>query len=189
MVTLTRPVDLTTYKLGEVVTASFGCTDTGSGLASCVGTRANGTAIDTSSVGSKSFTVTGTDNAGNRAVRTVDYRVVWPLSGFTSPVDDPPVVNTLKAGGTVPVRFSLGGNRGSGVFASGSPSTAQVACPTNAPVDEIEQVLTGHPARLTYASGTYTYAWETQKAWRATCQQLTVKLADGQQLTALFRLR
>ena len=49
-VTLTRPVDLATYQLGQVVTASFGCTDTGSGLASCGGTRANGTAIDTSSV-------------------------------------------------------------------------------------------------------------------------------------------
>ena len=188
-VTLTRPVDLATYQLGQAVTASFGCTDTGSGLASCVGTRPNGATIDTSSVGSKSFTVTGTDTAGNRTVRTVGYRVVWPLSGFTSPVDNPPVVNTLKAGGTVPVRFSLGGNRGSGVFAPGSPSTAQVACPTTAPTDEIEQLLTGHPALLTYANGSYTYAWETQKAWRSTCQRLTVRLADGQQLTALFRLR
>ena len=133
--------------------------------------------------------MTGTDNAGNKTVRTVGYRVVWPLVGFTSPVDNPPVVNTLKAGGTVPVRFSLGGNRGSGGVRHGLPERGAGRVPDERPHDEIEQLLTGHPARLTYANGTYTYAWETQKAWRSTCQRLTVKLADGQQLTALFRLR
>ena len=77
-----------------MVNSSYGCTDEvgGSGLASCVGDVANGTAIDTSSLGGNTFTVTGTDNAGNSTVVIHSYTVVDvtpPVSGFTSAPPDP----------------------------------------------------------------------------------------------------
>ena len=53
------------YLLGQVVAASYTCTDGGSGVASCLGTVANGVNINTSSVGAKSFTVNAQDNVGN----------------------------------------------------------------------------------------------------------------------------
>ena len=67
VVTLTTPADGATYSHNEVVLADYSCTDEtgGSGLLSCVGNVANGAAIDTASLGNKSFTVTGTDNANN----------------------------------------------------------------------------------------------------------------------------
>src|SRR5262249_41100324 len=50
-VTITKPADGATYPLDKVVKAAFKCTDKESGLDTCVGTVANGAAIDTTSVG------------------------------------------------------------------------------------------------------------------------------------------
>ena len=131
--------------------------------------------------------MTAEDNAGNTASTTVAYRVVWPLAGLFQPVDNPPVVNTVAAGKVVPARFSLGGYRGSQVFATGYPQTQPVTCPGRARTDEIEQTLPGSAASLTYRNGVYTYAWRSQKAWasRTTCRRLVLKFRDGQQRTAL----
>jgi hypothetical protein len=191
-ITLSRPVEGASYTLGSVVTASYSCADTGgSDVASCVGSRASGANLPTGSIGTRTFTVTATDNAGNSATTTVSYRIVWPLTAFLAPVDNPPVVNTVRAGRIVPVRFSLGGNRGGSVFAQGYPRVTTVACPGGAPSDEIETTLGGKPPTLSYANGTYTYALRTQSSWasRTTCRVLTVRWADGQQRSAVFKLR
>ena len=76
-VTITTPVNGATYALGAVVTASFSCADNagGSGLASCLGTVANGGRVDTTTAGPKTFTVTATDVAGNVTTRSVTYTV------------------------------------------------------------------------------------------------------------------
>jgi len=44
-------------------------------VATCAGTVANGSLIDTSSTGTKSFSVTSTDNVGNGSSQTVIYTV------------------------------------------------------------------------------------------------------------------
>ena len=62
MITLTTPPNGAVYVLGQNVTAAFGCTDSGSGVATCSGTAANGSAVDTSTLGPKSFTVNSTDD-------------------------------------------------------------------------------------------------------------------------------
>jgi hypothetical protein len=91
-IAVTTPQPGAVYTLGQPVAASYSCADEdgGSGLASCTGTVANGAAIDTSSVGDKSFTVQATDNAGNPASKTVHYSVVdraAPAISVASPVD------------------------------------------------------------------------------------------------------
>ncbi len=79
-VTINTPGSGASYAQGQSVTADYSCADTqsviaNSGVKSCIGTVANGNAIDTSSTGSKSFTVTATDNAGNTASVTHNYTV------------------------------------------------------------------------------------------------------------------
>jgi predicted extracellular nuclease len=51
-------------------------------------------------------------------------------SGFFSPVG---ARNTAHAGSAVPIKFSLGGDRGLNVFAPGSPSSAPMACEGTSP--------------------------------------------------------
>lgn len=65
-ITISSPTAIN-YLLNQAVAASYGCTDGGSGVASCAGPVADGSNIDTSSVGPKNFTVNATDNVGNSA--------------------------------------------------------------------------------------------------------------------------
>jgi hypothetical protein len=91
-IVLSTPSQGAVYDLGQQVAASYSCADEdgGSGLASCTGSVANGGAVDTASVGEKSFTVSATDNAGNPASTTVTYSVVdraGPEITLSSPTD------------------------------------------------------------------------------------------------------
>ena len=63
------------YTVGQVVKAAYSCTDGGSGVATCSGLPANGTAIDTSTAGSDSFTVDATDLVGNHTQNVGSYTV------------------------------------------------------------------------------------------------------------------
>jgi hypothetical protein len=130
-IALATPPDAAVYDLGEQVAASYSCADEdgGSGVATCAGTVANGAAIDTSSVGKKSFTVSATDNAGNPASTTVSYTVVdraAPDIALTSPSDG--AVYTL--GERVTAGYSCTDQPGgSGV------ATCEGTVPNGAPVD------------------------------------------------------
>ena len=187
-VTVTSPADGATYLLGQSVTADYACADEagGSGLASCVGTVADGAPLDTSSVGLKSFTATAADNAGNQTEVVHRYTVAYPFAGFFAPVDND-ALNVVKAGQAVPVKFSLGADQGLGVLA-GSPTSQPVQCNGSLPAEPVEQTVTAGASSLSYdpATGTYTYTWKTDKAWAGTCRQLTVTLIDGTSHSALF---
>jgi predicted extracellular nuclease len=107
--------------------------------------------------------------------------VVWAFGGFLQPIDGSPTVNTVKAGSTVPVRFTLGGDQGLAIFAPGYPTSVAYACDAAAPVDAIEEIGAAGQSTLTYdpATGVYTLPWKTQKSWANTCRRLIVKFADG----------
>jgi hypothetical protein len=115
----------------------------------------------------------------------------YAFAGFYRPVDNPPVVNTVKSGSAVPVKFGLGGFQGYDIFAPGSPSSAQTGCVAGAPVDDIETTVTAGGSSLSYdaASDTYTYVWKTDKAWAGQCRTFTVTTADGGAHTARFQLK
>ncbi|MEU5066104.1 hypothetical protein AB0G95_18970 [Streptomyces virginiae] len=68
-----------TYLYRQPVTASYSCTDATSGVASCVGTVPNGSPINTSTLGSRTFTVNATDNATNPSTKTVTYNVAYRI--------------------------------------------------------------------------------------------------------------
>jgi prealbumin domain-containing protein len=115
----------------------------------------------------------------------------YAFTGFVGPVDNPPVLNTIKAGQAVPVKFSLGGSLGLDVFASGYPKSQHVTCSTSAPLDAVEETVTAGASSLSYdpATGLYSYVWKTDKAWSQTCRQLIVRLADGTDHVAQFKFK
>ena len=182
VITITTPPEGAVYTLGQVL-ADYACEDEagGSGLASCIGDVPDGTPLDTSSVGAKTFTVTAADNAGNQALQTHAYSVVYDFSGFFPPVDNTPVFNMVKAGSAIPVKFSLGGDQGLGIFATGYPKSQPIPCDASATYDGIEETVTAGSSSLSYDATTdrYHYVWKTDKAWANTCRQLVVKLIDG----------
>jgi hypothetical protein len=78
-ITITAPSDGASYAVGQVVDANYACSDP-SGVQSCSGPVPSGAAIDTSSPGSHTFTVTATDNVGNTGSSSVTYSVGTAVS-------------------------------------------------------------------------------------------------------------
>ncbi len=172
--------------LNATATVTSGATDAVSGVAS----QSCG-ALVTNSVGALSVACTATDNAGNTQSSGVTYTVIYNWSGFFQPVDNLPVLNSVKAGSAIPVKFSLGGNLGLGIFAAGYPASQQIACDSGAPLDDIEETVTAGSSSLSYdaSSGKYNYVWKSVKTWVGTCRQLVVKLIDGTEHKANFKFK
>jgi len=74
-ITLSSPTANATYQLGSIVGASYACVDDGAGMASCQGPVADARPIDTSSVGTRTFTVAATDAVGNTSSLSASYNV------------------------------------------------------------------------------------------------------------------
>jgi hypothetical protein len=115
----------------------------------------------------------------------------YSFGGFLQPVDARPTLNSLKAGAAVPVKFSLGGNRGLDISGPSYPKSQVITCDSTANVDGIEQTVTAGGSSLSYDATTdvYTYIWKTDKAWAGTCRQLVLGLADGTFQRANFKLK
>ncbi len=281
VISLTTPADNATYLLGQVVLADYACTDEagGSGLASCEGTVAHGSAINTATAGAKSFTVDAADHAGNtatvthpysvsQAAQTINFTSTPPVpayvggsysvsasgggsgnpvvfsslspgvctvsgstvapdaagtcvvaanqagnsdylaapqatqsftisappggfvfSGFFAPVDNLPTVNVAKVGSAIPGKFSLGGDQGLNIFASGYPGSQAIPCDAAAPQGPVEETVTAGSSSLSYdaSTGRYAYVWKTEKSWGNSCRRLTLQFTDGTTHSASFR--
>lgn len=148
--------------------------------------------VDTDTVGFYALTYSVTDPSGHTDTEVRNVEVLpYNFTGFFSPIDNLPTVNEIKAGQAAPVKFSLGGNQGLNIFAAGSPSSVQIACDTNLPIDVVEETETAGSSFLTYdaTSDRYKYVWKTENSWKNTCRQLTVTLRDGTVHVAIFKFK
>jgi hypothetical protein len=106
-------------------------------------------------------------------------------------VDNLPTLNLVKAGQAVPVKFSLSGNQGLNIFATGYPQSKQIVCSAGTSLDDVEATLTAGASSLSYDPTTdqYTYVWKTDKTWANACRQLVVMLSDGTAHQANFQFK
>jgi CSLREA domain-containing protein len=111
------------------------------------------------------------------------------FDGFFSPISNLPMVNEMKAGRSLPLKFSLDGDQGLDIIAIGYPKFQSTACSTGDLVDPVEETDTAGQSGLSYDpdSDTYTYVWKTKKSWANKCGTLTLELSDGSQHTAEFK--
>lgn len=162
------------------------CADTLSGVSSCTVhgfSRAAGT---------HTISVTATDRAGNTTTSATRSYTVRDLSstGFYSPVDMGGVINTVKGGSTVPLKFNLqvDGAQVSDTALVTAFTATKVTCNT-AGADDIEMVTTGATVlRWDATGGQFVQNWKTPTG-AGTCYQATATLADGDRVTALFKLK
>jgi hypothetical protein len=145
-----------------------------------------------SAVGTHTLTATADDVAGNQTVEQRTYTVLaWTLRGFYKPTDMSGVLNTVKNGATVPLKFQ--------VFAGASELTStsyvqglsakKISCDTSAPTDDIEVTATGGTTlRYDTTSSQFIYNWQTPKTAGA-CYAVTATTNDGSSLTASFKLK
>jgi hypothetical protein len=183
---ISQPLPNGTFTFTQQARATFSCSDPG-GVASCTGRSDGGPAIqsggliDTSTVGTHTFTATATDLSGNTTSQTVSYVVLFGFSGFKSPVDNPPTLNTDNAGRTIPVKWSVSNASGSAytsLSAVQSISSRQIRCP-NATTDPIAGDVPIGLSGLKLTGTDFLFNWATDKRWAGTCRRLFVHLSDG----------
>ena len=117
-IVIQSPAASATYSLNQAVAASYSCSDSDSGVATCLGTVANGSNIDTTSPGVKTFTVNASDNAGNQSSSGVSYTVDYAICALY----DQTAVH--QAGSTVAIKLELCDASGKDVSSSSIAVTA-----------------------------------------------------------------
>jgi Ca2+-binding RTX toxin-like protein len=101
---INAPAHGATYTLGQHVAADYDCADE-TALASCAGSTPEGAAIDTSSVGTKTFTIAAVDGSGNTASVTATYVVA-----------NPPAACGIRKTGTNVANVLIGTIEGDAIF-------------------------------------------------------------------------
>ena len=193
-VSITSPGSGASYLVGAQLLAGYSCSDGLSGVASCAGPVANGAAVDTSTAGAFSFAVDATDQAGNATSRSNSYSIAvrYSFGGFYSPVDNLPVLNSVKAGRVVPIKWSLlDGNGGymSDLATFRSLTSQFVNCNDSGSSDQIEELATPGGTVLSYdpLTNQFQYNWKTANNWKGKCRVVILELSDGQKQYANFR--
>ena len=142
---------------------------------------------------------TATDKAGNSSQVSATYDVLaWTLSDFYQPVDMSPatgpiVLNTVKGGSTVPMKFEIfvGATELTDVSSSGlAMSVVPVDCNTSSSiVVALEDTTTGATAlRYDTTAGQFIFNWKTPKM-PGSCYKVTAASLDGSSISAYFKLK
>ncbi len=186
---LTGPADGASYDFGDPVpAATCSATDATSGVtpAGCTVTGGGST------VGSHTLTASAADNAGNTASSQRSYTVrAWTLDGFYRPVDMGGVLNTVKAGSTVPLKFNVTKGTTKLTADIGAVFTARKVDCTSGVEDALEEFATTGKTELRYdATGAqWIQNWATPLSGKGYCYRVTLTTADGSSLTASFKLK
>ncbi|MBM3744691.1 MAG: hypothetical protein FJW34_02705 [Acidobacteria bacterium] len=179
-IAITAPANGTTYILNQPMASDYICADPLSGVASCAGPVPSGTNFDTSSVGTKVFTVNATDNAGNTATSISTYYVDYKFVGLLQPYPAPPwtSVPTFKQGSSVPLKWQYADYNGL-IDSSGlSPQVFinRVACTSGADQGVIDVDDAGQSGlRYDTLTKMWIYNWQTKGLSPGTCYSISIK--------------
>jgi alpha-tubulin suppressor-like RCC1 family protein len=187
VITITGVTDGAVYTVGAVPEPGYTATDDLSGVESRNATLTGGSA---NGVGTYTYTVDATDNAGNSATASPSYSVVYSFSGFLSPVSlDKP----FKLGSTIPVKFRLADASGTYISTSNAAITVQKYSdfqPAGDPIDgsSTSGADTGNTFRYDAANNLYIFNLSTSGLSGGTWLIQAV-LDDGTVKTAFISLR
>lgn len=111
--------------------------------------------------------------------------VFYSFRGFFDPVANLPSINVRNAGSSVPVSFSLNGDKGPSPF---TVASQQVDCATGQPIGTLGAAPAAGANGIQYdgVNDVYQYNWKTDRQYAQTCRQLVVTLDDGTHHVAYF---
>ena len=142
--------------------------------------------------GTTTVNCSATDDAGNETTGSFTVTVNFDWTGFFAPVDNGGVLNAIKGGQSVPMKWRI--SNGSGGWVSSlavvqNVTQTKVTCATNAVVDEIEAPTSGATSlRYDTTANQYIYNWQSPKGV-GVCYKVSVHLTDGTSHWALFKTK
>jgi hypothetical protein len=139
-------------------------------------------------------TCTATDFSGNQTKGAFHVTVQpFAFNGFFAPVDMRNVLNTVKGGSTVPVKWTMADRNGpvtdTRVVTDVKASYFDCDALSGSLESAVEYTATGGTA-LRYDGRQFILNWQTKKTTSTnTCYQLFVVFTDGTNQSALFKLK
>jgi hypothetical protein len=108
--------------------------------------------------------------------------IAYEFTGFSSPIDGGGVLNQVKAGQTVPLRWRL-------TTADGLPVTdldpagvrvtvTGLSCSVGSTVDAVDEYSTGSSGLQNLGDGYYQWNWKTAKSYAGSCKTMTLSLGE-----------
>jgi hypothetical protein len=178
---------LATSASGAPVTFSASAEDIVEGTISPTCSKASGS---TFAPGITTVTCSATDAAGNTGSASFTVTVGFDWSGFFAPVDKG-IHNLVKAGATVPLKFSVQAANGSYIrdLSIVAFKTATIPCDSTLGTDEVEMTSAGG-TQLRYETSAEQFIqnWQTPKM-PGKCARATITLTSGDKIWADFRLK
>jgi hypothetical protein len=168
---------------GGTVNASVGDSGSGPSVASV------SAATDTSSVGDKSALLMGSDVAGNASTVACPYTVTFVFEGFFDPVANDGVLNIVRAGQAIPLKWRILDANGAPVtdLAAVTLSVESLTCSAGMTGDELTETAAGGSGLQNLGDGYYQINWLSLRRYADSCKTLRVDLGEGIFRTALFQ--
>ena len=113
----------------------------------------------------------------------------WQFIGFEAPIDNGGVLNGVKAGKAVPIKWRLLDATGAPVtdLASVTVKTSSLSCAAGTSVDLLEETAAGNSGLQNLGDGYYQYNWKSPKSYAGSCKTMRLDVGDGVLHEALFR--
>jgi len=134
------------------------------------------------------------DSQGVGTITNDDGPVSYVFRGFFAPIDNPPLINTTKAGSAVPVKWRLTASDGAAVsdpnsfgglfsYAVDCTSTTQLETP-------LETTAPGESSLMYLGDGNWQINWKTLPSYpKGSCRVLDLLLKDGTHHYANFKFK
>jgi hypothetical protein len=119
--------------------------------------------------------------------------IAYQFAGFSSPINGGGVLNQVKAGQTVPLKWRLTTTDGLPVTnldpADVRVTVTELACSVGSTVDAVEEYSTGSSGLQNLGDGYYQWNWKTAKGFTGSCKTMTLRLGESSGAThdALFK--
>jgi hypothetical protein len=131
------------------------------------------------------------------AIRSTEATIVILSTlfyGFFSPVENPPVVNSAKAGQAIPVKWRITDASGAGISDPNSfksLTSYSISCTDliGKPEEAVEEYAAGASGLQYIGDGNWQYNWKTPNNYKGTCRRMILNLKDGTQHPADFKFK
>lgn len=115
----------------------------------------------------------------------------WQFIGFTSPVDNPDMMNSAKAGQTIPLKWRLLDAAGAPVsnLTTAKVTVVNLSCSLGTTSDAVEEYSSGSSGLQNLGDGYYQFNWQTPKTYANSCKTMKLDIGEGAgtEHTALFK--
>jgi len=117
-----------------------------------------------------------------------DTLEAWDFQGFFGPVDNPTVLNKVKAGVAVPLKWRILNALNAPVtnLSTASITVTTLDCESGETVDQVEETAAGGSGLQNLGGGYYQLNWKTPKSYGKSWKTMQLDIGDGVTHDAFF---